>query len=226
VSLRPLQAAFFDMDGLIIDTETLDFRAWQETLAAHGYALRMEHWLSVVGTWGGFEGMYDAVGVPQDERQNIRDAKRERYMVMVRANLHPLPGFPALHADLRARNVPTAVVSTSSREWVDLILGEMGIADDFDFTLSGDDVENGKPAPDLYLLACERAQAEACACVVFEDSAHGVRAAVGAGIPAVAVPNGITSAQSFDHASARVASLEAVDSALLADLGLALPRVA
>ena len=213
------------MDGLIIDTETLDFRAWQETLAAHGYSLRMEHWLSVVGTWGGFDAMYDAVGVPQSERQNIRDAKRERYMAMVRADLTPLPGFSALHADLGSRGVPTAVVSTSRRNWVDLILGEMGIAGDFVFTLSGDDVENGKPAPDLYLLACERAQADPAACVVFEDSAHGVRAAVDAGIPAVAVPNGITQAQSFDHASARVDSLEAVDASMLETLGLALPGV-
>ncbi len=226
MSLRPLQAAFFDMDGLIIDTETLDFRAWQETLAEHGYALRMEHWLGVVGTWGGFEGMYDAVGVEQSERQGIRDAKRGRFIEMVRANLDPLPGFASLHADLRARDVLTAVVSTASRNWVDIVLGEMGIVDDFHFTLSGDDAENGKPAPDLYVLACERARAQAAACVVFEDSAHGVRAAVDAGIPAVAVPNGITSAQSFDHASARVDSLEAVDSALLERLGLALPPVA
>ena len=223
MSLRPLRAAFFDMDGLIIDTERLDFRAWQETLAAHGYELRMEHWLGVVGTWGAFEAMYDAVGVPQADRQRLRDAKRERYMAMVRANLHPLPGFSTLHGLFRARGVTTAVVSTASRDWVDLILGEMGIADDFDLTLSGDDVENGKPAPDLYLLACNRAGEDPGSCVVFEDSAHGVRAGIDAGIATVAVPNGITQAQAFDHASARVPSLEEVDATLLVGLGLALP---
>ena len=223
MTVRPLRAVFFDMDGLIIDTETLDFRAWQETLPESGYALRLEDWLGAVGTWGGFEAMYDAVGVPTAQRQSIRDKKRGRYMEMVRANMRPLPGYTALHGDLRARGVTTGVVSTSSRDWVDLILGELGIQDDFDFTLSGADAERGKPEPDLYLLACERANAQPEACLVFEDSANGVLAASRAGVPVVAVPNGITESQSFEHASARIESLVDVDVALLASLGLSLP---
>lgn len=220
---RTLRAVFFDMDGLILDTETLDFRAWQETLAEHGYTLRLDHWLGAVGTWGAFEAMYDAVGVPIDRRQEMRDKKRERYMAMVRADMTPLPGFTALHDDLRARGVITAVVSTASRDWVDLILGEMGIADGFDFTLSGNDAARGKPEPDLYLLACEQADAQPDSCLVFEDSANGVLAASRASVAVVAVPNGITKAQCFDHASARVDSLEDVDGALVASLGFALP---
>ena len=220
---RTLRAVFFDMDGLIIDTETLDFRAWQEALAEHGYTLSMDEWIAAVGTWDMLDGMYDAVGVPANERQSIRDEKRTRYMAMVRADMHPLPGFTDLLADLRARYVTVAVVSTASRDWVDLILGEMGIADQFAFTLSGSDVERGKPEPDLYLLACKRAGVAAEECLVLEDSANGVLAASRAGIAVVAVPNGITRVQSFEHASARVDSLEAVNAGLLAESGLALP---
>ncbi len=225
MTARTLRAVFFDMDGLIIDTETPDFLAWQETFADHGYTLQMEDWLGAVGTWGVLEAMYDTVGVPAEERQALRDEKRARYMAMVRADMRPLPGFASLLDDLRARAVTVAVVSTASRDWVDLILGEMGIADAFEFTLSKSDVERGKPEPDLYLLACERADADATSCLVLEDSAHGVLAANRAGIPVVAVPNGITQVQSFEHASARVGSLEAVDAGLLARIGLALPSV-
>ncbi|MAF10554.1 hypothetical protein CMK11_08880 [Candidatus Poribacteria bacterium] len=225
MTTRALRAVFFDMDGLIIDTETPDFLAWRETLAEHGYTLEMEHWLSAVGTWGVLEAMYDTVGVPAELRQELRDKKRARYMAMVRADMRPLPGFASLLTDMRSRGVTVAVVSTASRDWVDLILGEMEIDDDFDFTLSRSDVERGKPEPDLYLLACERAAADPTSCLVLEDSAHGVLAANRAGVPVVAVPNGITQVQSFEHASARVDSLQAVDAALLARIGLALPSV-
>ncbi|MDA1192040.1 MAG: HAD family phosphatase [Candidatus Poribacteria bacterium] len=221
--MTPLRAVFFDMDGLIIDTETPDFQAWHETLAEIGVDLPLETWLEGVGTFGAFDRFADALGVPADGREEIRNRKRVRYLDLIRREyLKTLPGFDALHNRFRDAGLTLAVVSTASRDWVDLILGELGILDGFDFTLSGSDVTLGKPHPDLYLLAAKKACARKSECLVFEDSVNGVLAAHRAEIPVVAVPNGITRQHDLSAATRIVLSLTDMDATVLAEMGFRL----
>jgi HAD superfamily hydrolase (TIGR01509 family) len=88
-------------------------------------------------------------------------------------------------AELRARGVPIAVASSSVRERLDRTLAHAGLA--FEVTIAGDEVEHGKPAPDMFLLAAERLALPPEACVVVEDSPPGVAAGLAAGMPTLGV---------------------------------------
>jgi HAD superfamily hydrolase (TIGR01509 family) len=217
--LRPLRAVFFDMDGLIADTETPDYETWRDLLAERGVALSLDAWTHRVGTSTRFGSFLGELGIPEWEWESLRARKRELYVERVRRDLRPMPGFAELLARVRRWGAVCGVVSTSGRDWVDFILGGLGILDEFHFTLSGSDVARVKPHPDLYELAVRKAAASPSECLALEDSDNGVRAAHTAGVPVIAVPNAITRGQVFAEARARVPSLAHVDDATLRGLG-------
>ena len=105
-----------------------------------------------------------------------------------------LPGVEALLRDAKALGVGRAVASSSSCGWVDGWLRRHGIRDLLDLVVARDDVRKVKPDPELFLLAASRLRVEPGACVVFEDSPNGMRAALAAGMRCVAVPNALTRA--------------------------------
>jgi len=100
-----------------------------------------------------------------------------------------LPGAHDMAEILLHRGIPIAVASNSPRRFVDAALGSAGLADLFHVIVSSDDVEHGKPAPDLYLTACSRLDAEPGRSVAFEDSRTGVASARAAGMFVIAVPS-------------------------------------
>ena len=103
-----------------------------------------------------------------------------------------LPGVEALLRDAKALGLGRAVASSSSCGWVDGWLRRHGIRDLLDVVVARDDVRKVKPDPELFLLAASRLGSEPGACVVFEDSPNGMRAALAAGMRCVAVPNALT----------------------------------
>jgi HAD superfamily hydrolase (TIGR01509 family) len=100
-----------------------------------------------------------------------------------------LPGARDVAETLLRRGIPIAVASNSPRRFVDAALGSAGLADLFEVIVSSDDVEHGKPAPDLYLTACSRLRAEPGRSVAFEDSRTGVASARAAGMFVIGVPS-------------------------------------
>jgi beta-phosphoglucomutase-like phosphatase (HAD superfamily) len=103
-----------------------------------------------------------------------------------------LPGVEALLRDAKAFGLGRAVASSSSCGWVDGWLRRHAVRDLLDVVVARDDVRNVKPDPELFLLAASRLGVEPGACVVFEDSPNGMRAALAAGMRCVAVPNALT----------------------------------
>jgi HAD superfamily hydrolase (TIGR01509 family) len=103
-----------------------------------------------------------------------------------------LPGVVELLEDANALGLGRAVASSSSCGWVDGWLRRHGIRDRLDVVVARDDVRNVKPDPELFLLAASRLGVAPGACVVFEDSPNGMRAALAAGMRCVAVPNALT----------------------------------
>jgi beta-phosphoglucomutase-like phosphatase (HAD superfamily) len=104
-----------------------------------------------------------------------------------------LPGVEQLLLDARSLGLGRAVASSSSSGWVEGWLQRHGIHHLFDAFATRDQVARVKPAPELFLLAARKLGVEPGSCVVFEDSANGMRAALAAGMRCVAVPNGLTS---------------------------------
>lgn len=188
------RAVIFDFDGLILDTETPIFEAWRAAYRRHGQELGMERWQHSLGTANGFDPyrhLCDLLGgVMPDREVLLAEIQEQNWAHCERQEL--LPGVLSVLAEARASGLRTAVASSSSVGWVERWLGRHAIRDQFETVCGRDDVTQVKPAPELYLLAARRLQVEPAACLVFEDSPNGIRAARAAGMRCVAVPNALT----------------------------------
>jgi HAD superfamily hydrolase (TIGR01509 family) len=112
----------------------------------------------------------------------------ERMRAGYRDSVPLLPGAVEAVRELASR-WPLGLASSANREIIDLVLDEAGLADAFRATVSSEEVDRGKPAPDVYLEAARRVGVEASACVAVEDSSNGLRSAHAAGMAVIAVPN-------------------------------------
>ena len=135
-----------------------------------------------------------------------------------RDHLPALPGVVDLLDDLEAAGVARGIASSSSREWIDGHLERLGLRDRFATVAGVDRTGVGKPAPDVYLLACADLGADPARSVAVEDSGHGIAAAKAAGLFCVAVPSRITRHTDLSAADLIVASLAELR---LTDLGAA-----
>lgn len=206
----PFSAIILDFDGLIIDSETPLLRIWEEIYTQHGGTLTLDLWQPALGTHLGFDPYAEL------ERQTGTALAREQWVEHVRAEhrrrceSEPLqPGVRAKLEEARRAGIGTAVASSSTRAWVDPWLTCHELRDLVDVVCTRDDVARVKPAPDLFLLAAERLGAAPSACVVFEDSPNGLRAARAANMWAVAVPRGLTRHLALPEADAVIESLAA-----------------
>lgn len=182
-----------DFDGLIVDTETPIFEAWLAAYARHGQPLGLELWQHALGTHGGFDPLahLDAlVGGTLDRDAVLLEVKAATASGCEGRPL--LPGVASLLGEARALGLGRAVASSSSCGWVDGWLRRHAIRDLLDVVVARDDVRKVKPDPELFLLAAARLGSAPAACVVFEDSPNGMRAALAAGMRCVAVPNALT----------------------------------
>jgi HAD superfamily hydrolase (TIGR01509 family) len=188
-----IAAVIFDFDGLILDTETPILEAWKQAYREHGCELALEDWQHGLGTHEGFDPF------AQLERLSGRSLAREPLLERVRERNRRhceaqglLPGVAERLGEARALGLGAAVASSSSCAWVTGWLERFGLRPLLDCVCARDDVARVKPAPDLFLLAAERLAVPAAACLVFEDSPNGIRAARAAGMRCVAVPNAVT----------------------------------
>ena len=203
-----LEAVIFDMDGLLVDTESADFEAWQELYRAHGHDLNLDEYCCHAGRYGSWDRLYahlsDRTGHHPDD---LHEQRLPRYRELVDARLQPSSALTTLVAQLRAAGILRGIASASDRDWVDYLLDGLGLRHEFHSVLTGDDVPKRKPAPDVYIAVLEAMQVEATACVALEDSATGIEAARGAGLTVIAVPNPISRRQDLSAAHHQVNSL-------------------
>lgn len=188
-----LGAVILDFDGLILDTETPIYAAWRAAFARRGQELPLTEWQHALGTFRGFDPcarLSELLGEKVD-CDALEQEVRGPYLAGCEAQAL-LPGVVGLLEDARRLRVQTAVASSATRGWVEGWLGKHGIRDLFDGLCGREDVPRVKPAPDLFLLAAVRLGVEPPACIVFEDSPNGIRAAREAGMRCVAVPNDVT----------------------------------
>lgn len=193
MSPLPLRAVVLDFDGLIVDTETPIFEAWLEAYREHGLPLTLDDWQHALGTHGGFdplESLAARAAAPVD-RDAVALKVKER-TARGCEGLPLMPGVERLLRDARDLGLGRAVASSSSCGWVDGWLRRQGIRELVDVVVARDDVARVKPDPELFLLAAKRLGVPPAACVVFEDSPNGMRAALAAGMRCVAVPNALT----------------------------------
>ena len=182
-----MTAVIFDCDGTLVDSEPLARLAWERGLERYGYALTDADAEASIGL------PYPRVHAYFADRADLpaADAFWVEFsgdlFALIDSSLVVFEDAVGAARSLRARGVPVAVASSSPRERLQRTLGRAGLLDAFDVVVSGDEVEHGKPAPDMFLLAASRLGVEPSACVVIEDSPPGVQAGLAAGMFTLAV---------------------------------------
>ncbi|MCE7870534.1 HAD family phosphatase [bacterium CPR1] len=180
--------AIFDMDGVLVDSHESHFAAWNELGRRHGVPFELplfertfgSHNAQILPVWLGRE-------VSPEELENLAGEKEELFRAHVREHIHPLPGARELVEALASSGFKLAVGSSGPRQNVELLLTGLGIRQHFDALVTGDDVTEGKPNPQVFSLAAEALGLPPARCLVVEDAPQGVEAGLAAGSLVVAV---------------------------------------
>src|SRR5688500_14380002 len=144
------QAVLFDMDGLLIDTETCDYEAWRELHEAHGLELSLQEYCYNAGLYGSWERMYAELSAACERTPEELHAIREpRFRELVQVCLRPSPELVSLLAALRTHGVKRGIASSSDADWVDYLLEGLVLKGEFQAVATGHEVEHRKPAPDV-----------------------------------------------------------------------------
>jgi HAD superfamily hydrolase (TIGR01509 family) len=216
--MNKLQAVILDMDGLMVDSEPIARQAWETVLLSYGRELDGLTYAQMVGLRleESSELVRDTyhLSVPPVELAN----QKEKTMAQLRARGLPImPGLTRLIDFLNGRAVPWAVATSSRRAYALDVLQQIGYSEKCQAIATGDEVKQGKPAPDLYLLVAERLAVLPENCLALEDSVPGGQAALAAGMTLAAVPNGHTTAADFPFAHYVFDSLNGVVELLNSD---------
>lgn len=186
-----IRGVLFDMDGLVLDTETLYTRFWMEACRCHGFPMTLEQALGMrsLGAKDGAAKIRSYFG-PDADYPSIRSKRIELMDAFIaKEGVIPKPGIRELLAYLHGRNIKTAIATSSPTERAKAHLGSVGLAEQFDAICSGHDVPNPKPAPDIYLHAAATLGLKAEECLALEDSPTGLLSAYRAGCAPVMIPD-------------------------------------
>lgn len=180
------------MDGVLVDGEPLHFQAVNKLLATEGKAISLDDYKPYMGTKTGWADMIRDFGLTQP-REHYSEIYRAMILESYRTQSEPLPGAVNLVRGLRSAGMRIGVASSSILPWVEACLARIGLEDAFDDITTGTDVDNGKPAPDIYLLAAERLNVNPRDCLAIEDAPAGILSAKAAGMECWAVRTEYTS---------------------------------
>ena len=170
----------FDCDGTLVDTLGLYRVCWRQVFGRHGFEMSVE-WFA---TWAGHSVRpFIEAALPGIDDATLEAVGREGVDLFLQSTHLLEPLEHVVEIARRYHGVrPLAVVSGGPRDAVMATLTAVGVADLFDLVITVDDVPTGKPAPDAYLLACERLGAPPQDCIAYEDSSSGMTSARSAGI--------------------------------------------
>lgn len=186
-----IKAVIFDMDGVLIDTEKHYYACWQQAAREAGFDFRGEHALMLRSLDANMASeLMQSIFGPSFEYFKIRERRRELVNeALAKAGLEIKPGVKEALYYLRDKGIKTAVATATPLDRTYEHLEKLGIRDLFDSIVSAKQVEKGKPAPDVYLYACEQIGLKPEECIAIEDSPNGIKSAYSAGLKPIMVPD-------------------------------------
>ena len=215
---KPITHVIYDMDGLLLDTESLNERVNGEIVERYGKTFTTEIKIAIAGTTAinSARTIIDTLKLP---------LSIEEYLVEKNKLLYPLystaktfPGTVELIQHLAQYNIPQAIATSSSRQNFEMkTVGHQDWLKHIDLYILGDDpeIKQGKPAPDIFLLTAQRLNAKPENCLVFEDSLSGTKAAIAAGMFVVTIPDPVFDKQLFSAANLVLNSMTEFDPTMI-----------
>ncbi len=200
----------FDFDGVIVDSEKLQYRSYARVLADYGISVTPEEyereWISA-GLGPEYAVRQYGLPIAPDE---LRRVKEPIYQEMLAAEAALMPGVEATLAALSAE-LPIALATNSTAEDASIVLDPFDLRRYFTAVVTREDYTGRKPEPDAFLTAATELGLPPSACVVIEDATKGVVAAARAGCPCIAIPHAFTRRNDFTRATVVLESLAQVD---------------
>ena len=182
-----MNGVVFDFDGVLADSEPLSWQAWRETLSPYGVVIDNQDILACTGTTDSDTYLHFGSRAVLPPLEEVLESVDQRLADVYQTDLNGFPDAINTVQGLAMVGVPLGVASSSSRLSLDLKMKILGLARYFDVIVAGDEVENGKPAPDLYRTATELLGIDPASSVAVEDTAIGADAAAAAGLRTVIV---------------------------------------
>jgi beta-phosphoglucomutase family hydrolase len=182
-------AAIFDWDGVVIDSSRQHERGWQMLAEEEGHLLPAGLFKRSFGMKND-RVITDLLGWTRDGEEIARLSRRKEQLyreLIQHDHIAPLPGVIAWLNALRAACVRCAIASSTPRNNIECVIDTLSLRDFFADTVAAEDVTQGKPDPEVFLLAARKLGAPASGCVVFEDAHVGIEAARAAGMKVVGV---------------------------------------
>jgi beta-phosphoglucomutase-like phosphatase (HAD superfamily) len=205
--MREIRAIIFDMDGVLVDSELLYYEILQEIFIEYQIPVTKEEFAGYVGTSDMWEQIIARHCVTQSVDHLEESFSKRLYATLDKGNFPPeVPGSCNLVAQLARLGVPMAVASSSSIRLITALLTSLDIIKKFPVIVSGENVTNSKPAPDIFLLAAEKLQVSPVHCLVLEDSANGVRGGKTANMAVIGYRNPNSGHQNLEPADAIIDS--------------------
>lgn len=196
---KTVTTAIFDMDDLMINSHPLHMKVFEAILQSYGISLNnpvnpftREEEISQFGKkisdmCAYLIDKYSINTTPPEMAQEFNDLM---IPVFEKENIKPMDGLMSLIHDLTKHGFRFVLASSAKRRKIDIVLGKLGLTQVFPIIVSGEDeIEHGKPAPDIFLKATEKADVNPNECMVFEDAKNGIESAKAAGIFTVGVHN-------------------------------------
>ena len=199
-----LKSVIFDMDGVLVNSEPVHYRAYVEALSRWGKKLTYDEYKKYIGTTNAviIDGLIETFGLPVG-RDDFNELMKGYKAALYERDGYPgVAGIPELLKSLKEAGYRLAVASSSPYENIEKATGALGIRRYFDVLVSGESVKNPKPAPDVFLKAAKELGTRPQDCLVVEDSCHGVHAAKRAGMASLGFVNPDSGDQDLSCATA------------------------
>lgn len=187
-----IKAVIFDMDGVISDTNYIHAQIESDLLKDSGIYISKEE---IIEKYAGykvssfFEELLAKNNIKCDLNKLLKDKHDIFVSILENDRIKSIPGAVDLIAKLKESNFKLAVASGTEEEIVRMILEKLGVLSCFDVIISADEVEHGKPRPDIFILTAEKLSVTPAECVVIEDSKNGIAAAKAAGMKCIGLTN-------------------------------------